>query len=87
MVTGTTMSKLSYIFKCNVTKGNTYIIQNENNTDYCRFCYNVPVTLMPMLWECHYVQKLWKTLWKLVSIYTTENIDTGMCNITFCACN
>ena len=27
------------------------------------------------------MQKLWKTIWDLVSIFTAENIDTEMCNI------
>ena len=39
---------------------------------------------MHMFWECPYVQKLWKTLRDLVSIFTAENIDTEMCNITLC---
>ena len=32
-----------------------YIVENENNTDYCRFCYNVTEILMHMLWECPYL--------------------------------
>ena len=52
-----------------------------------QFCYNVPETLMHMFWECPYVQKLWKTIWDLVSIFTVENIDTEMCNIILCTCN
>ena len=42
---------------------------------------------MHMLWECPYVQKLWKTIWDLVSIFTAENIDTKMCNIILCTYN
>ena len=43
--------------------------------------------LMHMLWECPYVQKLWKTIWDLVSIFTAEYFDTEMCNIILCTYN
>ena len=49
---------------CNYTLYKMKITQ----TDYCRFCYNVPQTLMHMFWECPYVRKLWKAIWALVSI-------------------
>ena len=65
---------------CNYTLYKMKITQ----TDYCRFCYNVPETLMHMLWECPYVQKLWKTIWDLISIFIVENIDTEMCNVILC---
>ena len=42
---------------------------------------------MHMFWECPYVQKLWKTILDLVSIFTEENIDTEMCNIIICTYN
>ena len=56
-------------------------------TDFCRFWYNVPETLMHMCWECPYVQKLWKTIWDLVSIFIAEYIDTKMFNIILCTYN
>ena len=64
-----------------------YLVQNENNTDYYIFCYSVPETLIHMFWECVYVQNLLKTIWDLVSIFTTENIDTEMFNIILCTYN
>ena len=42
---------------------------------------------MPMFWEYPYVQKLWKTIWDLVSIFIAENTDTEMCNIIVCTYN
>ena len=36
---------------------------------------------MHIFWEYPYVQKLQKTIWDLVSIFTAEIIDTEMCNI------
>ena len=68
---------------CNYTLYKMKITQ----TDYCTFCYNVPETLMYMFWECPYVQKLWKTIWDLVSIFTAKNTDTKMCNIILCTHN
>ena len=62
---------------CNYTLYKMKITQ----TDYCRFCYNVPETLMHMFWECPYVPKLWKTIWNLVSIFTAKNFDIEICNI------
>ena len=56
-------------------------------TEYCIFCYNVLETLMSMFWECTYVQKLWETIWDLVSILTAENIDIKICNIILCTYN
>ena len=70
-------------FPCNYTLYKMKLTQ----TDYCRFCYNVPEILMHMFWECPYVQKLWKTTWDLVFIFTAENIDKKMCNIILCTYN
>ena len=42
---------------------------------------------MYMFSECPYVQKFWKTIWKLISIFTAENIDTEMCYIILCIYN
>ena len=42
---------------------------------------------MHMFWKCPCVQKLQKTIWDLVSIFTVENIDTEMCNIILCTYN
>ena len=39
-----------------------------------------------MFWKCHYVQKVWKTIWDL-SIFTAENIDTEICTIRLCTYN
>ena len=64
-----------------------YLVQNEITQITIVFCYNVPETLMHMFWECPFVQKLWKTIWDLVSILTAENIDTKMCNIILCTHN
>ena len=33
------------------------------------------------------MQKLWKTIWFLVSIFTAENTETEMCNIILCTYN
>ena len=41
---------------------------------------------MHMFPECPYVQKVWKTIWNLFSIFTAEIIDTKMCNIIFILC-
>ena len=45
----------------------------------CRFCLNVPQTLMHMFSKCLYVKKkLWKTIWYVVAIFTEGNIDREM---------
>ena len=42
---------------------------------------------MLMFWECPHEQKLWKTTWDLVAIFTAENINKEMCNIILCTYN
>ena len=59
---------------------NTLYKMKITQTDYCRFCYNVPEIFMHMFWECPY-GKQFGTLF----LYSQQKILTLKCVILYYA--